>query len=379
MKPLSDFRLEEYLSPREFSSSIMFCSSDLESRSISDLLSLATEAERNQFLNLSLKYTAPAGDPELLESLARMIPGLRSKNFYCFAGAEEAIYTAARALLEEEDHAIVITPCYQSLKSVAASFCEVSEVSLDKEGQDWHLDLEKVSSAIKTNTKMIFVNFPHNPTGFIPSHETFNELIQLARKSGIYLFSDEVYQGLSLDPKFTLPNASVLYERALSLGVTSKSFGLAGLRVGWISCQDEKVLEKLAKYKHYLSICNSAPSEFLAKIAIDHREEILAENLQILAHNFKLLKDYFSINGDLFEWMQPQGGCICYPRYRGVERITDLADALLKKYGVVILPDWVYEQENNHFRISFGRKNMPQALALFDQFFREDRKSNTPR
>jgi aspartate/methionine/tyrosine aminotransferase len=369
MKTLSHFRLEEYLAPREFDDNIMFCASDLESRSISDLLSFASEKERNDFFNLSLKYTTPEGSSALRESLAEMTPGLKASHFQCFAGAEEAIYTSARVLLTAEDHAIVITPCYQSLKSIAASICDVSEVSLDIRVGNWHLDVGKIASAIRPNTKVIFVNFPHNPTGFIPSHECFHELIALARKYGIYLFCDEVYQGLSLDPKFTLPSASTLYERALSLGVTSKSFGLAGLRVGWISSQDANVLNKLAQYKHYLSICNSAPSEFLAKIAVDHRQKIWSENHKLIHDNFKLLREYFLKHEDLFEWVQPQGGCTAYPRYLGKERITVVADELLKKHKVVILPDWVYEEENNHFRISFGRKNMLQALALFSDFF----------
>lgn len=371
MKPLSHFRLEEYLAPREFDTNIMFCASDVESRSISELLFLASEKEKREFLNLSLKYTTPAGHPALRASLAQMTPGLQSENFQCFAGAEEAIYCAARALLTSSDHVIVVTPCYQSLKSVALTICEVSEVPLEKRNGSWHLDLEKVASLIRPNTKMVFVNFPHNPTGYIPSLEEFQGLVNLVRKNGIYLFCDEVYQNLTLDRKKTLPSASTLYERAISLGVTSKSFGLAGLRVGWVSSQDLKVLSQLAEYKHYLSICNSAPSEFLAKIAVDHREVIWAQNHELLSKNFQLLKYYFAQNQDIFEWLEPQGACTCYPRYLGKERITTLADAMLDKYRIVILPDWVYEQENNHFRISFGRRDMPQALALFEKFFKE--------
>lgn len=374
MKSLSDFRLEEYLAPREFSSNIMFCASDLESRSISELLSLASESDRRDFMDLSLRYTTPAGDFHLREALAKMIPGIPSSRFLCFSGAEEGIYCAARALLNSSDHVITVTPCYQSLKSVASSICEVTEVPLVKQKGFWSLDLERITSSIRPNTKMVFVNFPHNPTGFIPTFQTFQELIRLVQKHNIYLFSDEAYQNLSLDPQSTLPSASTLYDRALSLGVMSKSFGLAGLRIGWISCQDETVLSRLARYKHYLSICNSAPSEFLARIAIEHRETIWAQNHELLSKNFKTLKTYFASHEDLFEWMQPQGGCICYPRFLGKERITTLADSLLSRYGVVILPDWVYEEENNHFRISFGRRNMPQALNLFAKFFEEMRK-----
>ena len=369
MRTLEPFRLEEYLAQREFSDHIMFCASDVESRTLEELLSWASTSEREEFFRLPLKYTDPKGDLRLREELARMIPPLNQDQFLCFAGAEEAIYTTARVLLKPTDHAITITPCYQSLKSVAGSICEVSESRLKKSHGQWSLDLAEIESLIRPQTRIIFTNFPHNPTGFIPTLREFLDLIDLARKHQIYLFSDEVYQHLSLEPNYTLPSASTLYDRALSLGVTSKSFGLAGLRIGWVSSQDQDILSQLLAFKHYLSISNSAPSEFLSKIAIRNRQRIWNENQALIQSNFKILKTYFQSRPDLFEWFEPQGGCICYPRYLGPDKIKDLADELLNKSGVVILPDWIYEEENNHFRVSFGRKDMPAALARFSRFF----------
>ena len=183
------------------------------------------------------------------------------------------------------------------------------------------------------------------------------------------MFSDEVYRGITINSQDQLPSACELYPQGISLGVMSKSFGCAGLRIGWVVCQDKKVLEKMANFKHYLSICNSAPSEALSLALLKSHQKILAENNQLVKNNYDLVKSYFLANQDLFQWLEPQGGCTAYPRYLGAGKIFEIADQLLQKEGVVILPDWVFEQENQHFRISFGRKNCRKALEHFSKFF----------
>ena len=375
MSSLPSFKLEDYLSQREFSAKYMFCASDVESRSIRSLLSFESHSEE-KFLEINLSYTTPEGDEELRELIAKRYQILAKENILCFAGAEEGIYTAMRVLLEKNDHAICLTPCYQSSKTLPETFCSISEWPLkkDEKNSSWRLNLDSLRKLIKKNTKMIVLNFPNNPTGFIPDKKTFLELIQIAREHDLYLFSDEVYRGLELNEKNRLPYAASLYEKALSLDVLTKSYGLAGLRIGWVACQDKKILKKLGAYKHYLSICNAGPSEFLAKLALRHEEKIWLENKLLLQKNFDELKNYFLSRPDLFKWYEPQGGCIAYPQYRGKENISEIADRLFKEYKLTILPCSVFSEENNHFRVSFGRKNMPEALKVFKKFFERQEK-----
>jgi aspartate/methionine/tyrosine aminotransferase len=375
MSSLPSFKLEDYLSTREFNAQYMFCASDVESRSIRSLLSLESHAEE-KFLETNLSYTTTEGDEELRDLIAKRYKNLAKENILSFAGAEEGIYTTMRVLLEKNDHVICLTPCYQSSKALPETFCSISEWPLEKEKKNssWKLNLDSLRKLIKKNTKMIVVNFPNNPTGFIPDEKTFLELIQIAREHDLYLFSDEVYRGLELNEKNRLPYAASLYEKALSLDVMTKSYGLAGLRIGWIACQDEKILKKLSGYKHYLSICNAGPSEFLAKLALRHEKKIWLENRLLLQKNFEELKNYFLSNSDLFTWFEPQGGCISYPQYRGKENISEIADRLFKECGLTILPCSVFSEENNHFRVSFGRKNMPEALKVFKEFFERKNK-----
>jgi len=288
-----EFKLETYLAAREFSAPFNFCASDLESFPMSEILALADEEGLRLWNDLQLHYTEPAGLPELREEISEQYgTSIGPDHVLCFAGAEEGIYSMAHALLDPSDHVIVVTPCYQSLQALPASICSVSTVPLNYEEQ-WRLDLERVEEAIQTNTKLIVINFPHNPTGALLTHQQQERLIGLAREHGIWIFSDEVYRLLEIDPSDRLPPIASQYERGLSLSVLSKAYGLAGLRIGWIACQNQHMLKQIGEVKHYLSICNSAPSEVLALIALRASSTIHARNSTLMNQNLKILDRFF--------------------------------------------------------------------------------------
>jgi aspartate/methionine/tyrosine aminotransferase len=190
--------------------------------------------------------------------MAALYDHIQSADVLCFAGAGEGICVAMHVLLEKKDHAIVVTPNYQSAETVSLSICDVSGVALDPD-DNWSLDIDAVRAAIKPNTKLISINFPHNPTGKILERERFDALVALCREHGIWLFSDEVYRGPSVDEKPQLPAAADTCERGLSLAVTSKAYGLHGLRIGWIARRDRTVISQMERMRRYISICASAP------------------------------------------------------------------------------------------------------------------------
>ena len=181
---------------------------------------------------------------------------------------------------------------------------------------------------IRPNKRVISVNFPNNPTGKILGADEFTQLVQLCDERGIYLFSDEVYRGLERDASRTLPQAADLYPNSLSLNVVSKSLGLPGLRIGWIACRDRELRARLERAKHYTTICNSAPSEILARIAIKARERILERNRSIIATNVIAFDAFFAEFRDLFDWTAPDGGCVSYSRYRGNDGVEDFCKNL---------------------------------------------------
>jgi aspartate/methionine/tyrosine aminotransferase len=272
---------------------------------------------------------------------------------------------------------VVLTPNYQAAETVPLALCEVTGVALDPE-RDWALDLDQVAAAIRPNTRVVSVNFPNNPTGKVIDAADFTELARLCDERGIHLFSDEVYRGLERDPARTLPHAADLSERALSLNVTSKSLGLPGLRIGWITCRDRELRSRLERAKHYTTICNAAPSEVLARIALKARDTILARNRALIAANLPLFDRFFTEFPDLFEWRAPDGGCVAYPRYLGPEGVEEFCTRLVAEAGVLLLPAGIYRSEltptpADRFRIGVGRADPQAGLDAFAGWLRAGR------
>jgi aspartate/methionine/tyrosine aminotransferase len=188
----------------------------------------------------------------------------------------------------------------------------------------------------------------------------------LCDNHGIALFSDEVYRGLEHDDADRLPPACDLSESAISLGVMSKTYGLAGLRIGWVATRNAGVLSRMAALKDYTTICSSAPAAFLAELALRHRDAIAARNRGIVAANRALLDGFFARHPDRFSWQRPKVGPIAFPRLRAGD-VETFCSALLASSGVLLLPGSVYGDTGNHFRIGFGRRNMPEALARLEE------------
>lgn len=369
---LPEFRLESYFGIWEFKARHHLTASDAQTMPLHELLALASDADRKRWEHLSLAYIPSEGSFELRQAIAQTYEQIGAEDVLCFAGAEEGLYCAMHALLSESDHAVVLVPNYQSMESVPKSICAVSGVALHAE-RNWELDLDEVRAAIRPNTRLVAVNFPNNPTGAIAGGRTFEELVALCRERGIYLFSDEVYRGIERDENKRLPQAADLYERALSLNVVSKAYGLPGLRVGWVACRERELLARMLSLKHYLSICNSGPSELLACIALKARKRILERNRALCAENLRKLDAFFARHADRFEWYTPDGGCVAFPRYLGTDGVEQFCAQLVDEAGVLLLPASMYrstllETPGDRFRIGYGRFGVDEALTAFGEF-----------
>lgn len=364
---MRDFALEVFFSRWEFAAKFNMAASDSESMTLAELLALAHPQDRAAFENLKLGYTETFGAPALRALIAKTYDTLAAEQILCCAGAEEAIYIAMRVLLHPGDHAIVITPNYQAAETLPLDICEVSGVALDIERQ-WNLDVDRLRAALRPNTKLISINFPNNPTGKIISRACFDAIIDLCRSRGIWLFSDEVYRLIERDPAQRLPQAVDAYERGISLNVMSKAYGLAGLRIGWLACKDPALLLKFERYKHFLSICNSAPSEVLACIALQASDTLLARNRNLVRANLAVLNAFFGDYTHLFDWREPDGGCIGFIRYLGADGVEEFTRRLIEEAGVLFLPSSIYRSElgavpKNCLRVGFGRAHVPLGIA----------------
>jgi aspartate/methionine/tyrosine aminotransferase len=162
-------------------------------------------------------------------------------------------------------------------------------------------------------------------------------------------------------------------KRAVAVGVMSKAFGLAGLRVGWIVGHPPEVLARAAAFKDYLSICTSAPSEILAIIALRARARLLARSRGILLDNLAHLDRFFRSFAGTFAWVRPRAGSVGFPRLLDGTSADDFARELVEREGVLLLPGSVYGDAGAHFRIGFGRINLPEALDRLERFAKQRR------
>jgi aspartate/methionine/tyrosine aminotransferase len=363
---LKPFLIEKYYAKHEFTAKYMLSSSDAESRSITELLAFEPEA-REKLEALHLGYTESNGAPELRHAIAEIYQNITQDQVLVLSSAEEGIFIFYNALFNNEDHLIIETPCYQSgLELARATNAEVS--TWERHYEDaWTHDLERLKKLIRPNTKAIYLNTPSNPTGINIPHETFQAIIEIAKEHKIIIFCDEVYRELEHDPQNQLPAICEVYEHGVSLGSMSKSYGLPGLRLGWLITQNHALLEKFLDFKFYTTICASAPSEFLSALALRNRHFLLERNLNIVHHNLPLLQNFIERHQTLFSWVKPNASPIGFPRVHGIQNVREFCEEIVTQTSVLLLPGDVYEQPQ-HLRISYGRANMPIALGILDDY-----------
>jgi len=369
---INDFKLEVYFGKYEFTAPYLLTQSDCESMEINDILAMEPGSAED-FLKMRLGYTETWGDPELRTMVADLYEDMTEENVMIMHGAQEGIFGFMNVMLDEGDHMIAMYPNYQSAYEVANSVpnCEFSKWYVKDDGEKWVVDFDELEALIKHNTKLIAINTPNNPTGYTFTNQELKKLGEIAEKHDIYVFSDEVYKGIEMDGEKRRWMADVS-DKGISVGVMSKSYGLAGLRVGWLVSKDLEVLEKNVRFKHYMSICDAGPSEFLTKIALKHSDEILQRNLDIIKKNVALADKFFDKYPKVFSKRVAPAGPIAYHKLLLDMPISEFCNEAVTKKGVLLLPSDIYDFEGNYFRMGYGRADFSESLAMFEEFLIEN-------
>jgi len=368
---IKPFKLERYFARYEFSAPYLLCTSDCEALSTNELLEMSDNNALKLWNELKLGYTESQGHPVLREEISKLYQAINPEDVMVLA-PEEGIFIAMNTILEEGDHVISTFPGYQSLYEVANAIgCRVSKWT-PRQKEEWNFEPEDLENLINNNTKLIVINFPHNPTGANISEDDLQQIINMARQQNIIVFSDEMYRFLEYEKAERLSSACDLYENAVSLFGMSKSFGLAGLRIGWLTTKNKELFQKFANYKDYTTICNSAPSEILAIMALKAKNQILERNMNIIQNNLRLLDEFFQEHKTLFDWPKPKAGPIGFPELKLDKPVSEFCTDLVEKQGVMLLPANQYDFEGNNFRIGFARENMPQALEQLEEYINKN-------
>lgn len=363
---LTPFKLERYFARYEFTTRYLLSSSDAESMTIEELLALEPGAQE-RFNRVWLGYTESRGDPELRETIGALYPNTGAEGVLVHEGTQEAIFALINVLVHAGDHVVTQFPAYQSQYAVVeARGAEVSRWHSDL-SRDGALDPGELQRLLRPNTRAIVITSPNNPTGFVFERDRLDRTIEIARACGAWLISDEVYRGSEHDPRWRVPPVCDLYERGISLGGTAKAYGLPGLRIGWMATGDADLYERVAAFKDYLTICNSAPSEFLATIALRHGDALIERVQSIVARNLDLLDDYFARHREVWEWCRPRAGTTAFPRYLRGDTDRLCAD-LVTNAGVLLVPSSIFDCGSDRVRIGYGRRNLPDALAAMERY-----------
>ena len=365
---INDFKLERYFAKHEFTSKYLLSSSDCDGYELKYLLENASRHEMDLWEGMKLGYTESEGNPLLREAILQYYKINTIENVVV-ASPGELNFITMNVLLNSSDHVITVSPCYQSLSEVVKSIgCELSfwKPNLDK----WEFNTVDLEKLIRKNTKLIVLNFPHNPTGSYLTSEQLDEIVRIAKKHDVYIFSDEMYHKLIIDDIEELPPISDIYTKGISLWGTSKTFGLAGLRTGWLVTHDTEVLREVVAFKDYLSICNSAPSEILSLIALNNIEKFLPKNLRIIRKNILLFEEFVEEHQIISSFIPPKAGSTSFVKLNIENSSLEFSNQLVKKTGIMTLPSEMYEYSGKYIRVGFGRSNFPEVLDRLKKYLK---------
>ena len=358
--------LEEQMAEWKKHTDMTMHESDVQPMKMSEVLALADDELRSDWENLTLKYTETPGGIKLRTEVSKLYKGVDPSQVVIFAGADEAIWVFFTAMLKPGDHIVVLWPAYEALYQLASlAGAEVSLVPLEPDG--WRVDVDKVRKAFCPNTKFLVTNFPHNPTGTTIDRSTYKALIDLCHEKGATFVGDEVYHLLEHKPEYRLPPAVDADETAVSFGVMSKAYALSGLRIGWITIKEPKLLQKLKDLNGLATPCKPAPSELLATIALRAKDKILARSHKIIDDNFPLLDEFFENYSNHFRWVRPKGATVGFPELIGMN-VEKFTEAYAKQEHVMVWPGMVFNYPGNNFRISYGRTWVPEGLRRLKHF-----------
>lgn len=379
---IQPFQTERFFAKHEFSAPYLLCSSDCESLTIAELLEMGN-FHPDSLATLRLGYTESQGSPTLRKRIASQYRNIKPDQVIGLAAPEEGVFLTMHSLLEAGDHVVVLTPCYNSLLNIAEHIgCRVTEWSLQETHDPaggfgkWQLGLDRLRQLVSARTKLVILNFPNNPTGYLPSAAEWQEIVDIVARQRAWLFSDEMYRGLEYRKDAILQAGCDLYDRAISLAGLSKVHGLPGLRVGWLALQDETLREQISTWKDYTTICSSAPSELLGEIALSIEDKLIERSQSIIRTNLATANSFFQRWDSFFQWNQPQAGSVAFARIRNGSA-KEFAEQLLAEQGVLLLPSSVFRFGDQHLRFGFGRVNFPEGLGRLGQYM-ERRYSGDP-
>ncbi|MEK7991599.1 MAG: capreomycidine synthase, partial [Thiotrichaceae bacterium] len=364
MPTIAPALLEYWLREYYFDAQYDLSSSGVEDFSVAELKQLIG-LDLSAFDNLVFHDSPALGSEPLRHAIADYYKG-SAQNVMVGNGSSEVIFLLMNALLKAGDEIVVVEPCYPALRQIAASIgCKV---------KDWHLrfednfepDLNALADLLTDKTRMLVINFPHNPTGASLTHQQQKELVELVSKTDAYLVWDAVFIDINyVEP---LQDFHLLYEKTISLGTLSKAYGLPGTRVGWAFAPDD-VLLKCVHWRDYITICLSPLIEGIATHVMQNAEILINLRQQQARTNFSILSAWMDAHQDDIQWIAPKGGVSSFPRFTQVNDIETFCRSIMAQENVLLAPGTCFGHQQ-HVRLGFGAATdkLQAGLARLSHF-----------
>lgn len=331
-----------------------------------------TEDFFKELSETQLTYGYIEGSDEIRTGLSNLYENQKEKNVIVSSGAIGANFLIFYSLIEPGDTVISVFPAYQQLYSTPKSFGGNVKFLKLKPENNWLPDIEDLKELVDDKTKLIVINNPHNPTGALIENDLLNEICKIAKEAGAYLLCDEVYRGLYINEKDSVSSAVDLYDKAIVTGSFSKSFSLAGIRLGWIVAKED-IIEKLMLYRDYTTISNGMIDDAVGALATKHVDQIFQRNLEIVRTNHKILSEW--IKGEpLIDWIPPKAGSVGFLKHDLDVSSEELCVDLINEKSTFMVPGTCFDMEG-YVRIGYGCKSdvLKEGLNRFKKLLNKYR------
>lgn len=273
------------------------------------------------------------------------------------AGASAALFIVAITFLEKGNHVVITRPNYcTNIETPEAIGCDISFIDLRFENR-FRVDLDYLESVVTPATRYISLTCPNNPDGSMLSLDELKHVIRIAERNDTWLLVDETYREMAHEE--VLPVAATLSDRVISISSMSKTYGVPGIRIGWLHCQDSHLMESFLCAKEQMSIHGSVLDETVAYETLMQKDQWLNEVRPEILQGKSIVGQW--VSGDEFiDWVEPDGGTTCFARIDADLEIDYDAfyDRLLKQYGTYVGPGHWFGFSKNHMRIGFAWNEM---------------------
>ncbi|REL32009.1 pyridoxal phosphate-dependent aminotransferase [Thalassotalea euphylliae] len=352
--------------------------------SLAELTAMDKHGRLKSFADQPLDYASVQGLPELREEIASFhqsineseqlpsansLSALSKECVVTFSGAQEALMGIYQSLIRSGDEVVVFTPNYPSLtamvKPLGGKLIEIP-VTLDKENGGWQFAIKQLSASVNERTRLVVINAPHNPTGATLSQAQRNEVLATVKAYGCYLLSDDVTQPLAYEPSLT--HQYLNYDKAISVSVMSKSFGLGGVRIGWAVTRNRQLIERLVAFKASHSICTSRFDEQLAIVALENNELIIQNTKAIAKRNINRFAQCVDKFPSLFEWHPPSAGLLTLVKVNTNQPIAQWCKHIAEQTGILLLPSELFGLNEPYIRLGLGQENFVEAVGVLERY-----------